>query len=135
MFQRMTDHPADGHFDDVIDRDRLLTNVTLYWLTGTAGSAAQVYFEDITASDWVDDGTPGPTTAPTRRWATGGRGSRPPCRPACWCPGPATSPSGASRNATTVVHWAGTDSGGHFFAMERPDLFVADLRTFFGSLR
>ncbi|GGM24345.1 microsomal epoxide hydrolase [Micromonospora sonchi] len=131
MFQRMTDHPADGHFDDAIDRDRLLTNVSLYWLTGTAGSAAQVYYEDITddGNAWSDDGT----DAAVGDWGTGQR---------------PTVPTGVlvsrSRDVTIrrlaerdhhVVHWAEYDSGGHFFAMERPDLFVADLRTFFGKLR
>ncbi|GAA3753496.1 hypothetical protein GCM10022225_42740 [Plantactinospora mayteni] len=33
------------------------------------------------------------------------------------------------------VHWTEYDRGGHFAAMEEPDLFVADVRTFFGALR
>jgi epoxide hydrolase len=33
-----------------------------------------------------------------------------------------------------VVHWSELDRGGHFFALEQPELFVADLREFFGGL-
>src|SRR5687767_9508834 len=40
-------HPVDALPDAVIDRDRLLTNVMLYWLTGTAGSAARIYYENM----------------------------------------------------------------------------------------
>ncbi|MER5456105.1 epoxide hydrolase family protein [Micromonospora sp. NPDC002389] len=135
MFHRLTDRPADGQLDDVIDRDRLLTNVTLYWLTGTAGSAAQVYYEDITAAGWSDDayGDDASGDDAAGDWGVGER---------------STVPTGVlvsrSRDVTIrrlaerdhhVVHWAEYDTGGHFFALEQPDLFVADLRTFFGALR
>ncbi|WP_431729745.1 alpha/beta fold hydrolase [Verrucosispora sp. TAA-831] len=132
MFHRLTDGPADGHLDDVIDRDRLLTNVTLYWLTGTAGSAAQVYYEDITAATWSGEAY-GDGDGEAGDWGVG-EGT--------------TVPTGVlvsrSRDVTVrrlaerdhhVVHWAEYDTGGHFFALEQPQVFVADLRTFFGALR
>lgn len=56
MFQRLTD-PVDGLPEEAIDRDRLLTEVTLYWLTGTAGSSAQIYFESISAGSWGEEST------------------------------------------------------------------------------
>jgi pimeloyl-ACP methyl ester carboxylesterase len=34
-----------------------------------------------------------------------------------------------------LVHWSDFESGGHFAAMEAPDLFVKDVRAFFRSLR
>jgi hypothetical protein len=34
-----------------------------------------------------------------------------------------------------IVHWSEFDRGGHFAAMEVPDLFVGDVRTFFRNLR
>lgn len=34
-----------------------------------------------------------------------------------------------------VVHWTEYDKGGHFFAMEQPELFVADVRAFFRKVR
>ncbi|TDC41859.1 epoxide hydrolase [Micromonospora sp. KC213] len=120
-FQRLTDHAADGLPDDAVDR--LLTNVTLYWLTGTGGSAAQVYYEDITAASWGD-------AADGREAA--GRGV------------PTGVLVATARDFTVrrlaerdhhVVHWTEYDRGGHFFAMEQPGLFVDDLRAFFRTLR
>ena len=39
------DRPPAEQPEDAIDRDLLLTNVMIYWLTGTAGSAAHTYYE------------------------------------------------------------------------------------------
>ncbi|MGW0435364.1 epoxide hydrolase family protein [Micromonospora sp. NPDC003197] len=114
-FKELTD-PADGLPEDSIDRDRILTDVSLYWLTGTAGSAAQIYYEEITASDWAASQR---GTVPTgvlvsahdvtiRRWA---------------------------ERDHNVVHWTELDRGGHFLAMEAPDLLVNDVREFFRKVR
>jgi pimeloyl-ACP methyl ester carboxylesterase len=54
LFQRLTD-PPEGMPEDAIDRDRILTEVTWYWLTGTAGSSAQVYYESISANPRAED--------------------------------------------------------------------------------
>jgi epoxide hydrolase len=100
--------------EDVVDRDRLLTNVMLYWLTRTAGSAANIYYEGAHAGQW-----PQPSTTPTgvavfaediaiRRYA---------------------------EQANTIVHWSEFDRGGHFAALEAPDLLVGDVRAFFRGLR
>ncbi len=44
---------TDGELpDDAVDRDQMLTNVTLYWLTGTAGSSARLYFETARTGAW-----------------------------------------------------------------------------------
>jgi epoxide hydrolase len=40
-----------------------------------------------------------------------------------------------AETANTIVHWSEFDRGGHFAAMEAPDLLVGDLRQFFGRLR
>jgi pimeloyl-ACP methyl ester carboxylesterase len=37
--------------------------------------------------------------------------------------------------SNNIVHWSDFDRGGHFAAMEAPDLFVADVRAFFRSVR
>ena len=47
--------------EDAVDRDQMLTNVMLYWLTGTAGSSARIYYERAHADYW---GTP-----TGRRWS------------------------------------------------------------------
>ncbi|PZG02728.1 epoxide hydrolase family protein [Micromonospora deserti] len=132
IYHRLTDHPADADFG--IDRDRLLTNATLYWLTGTGGSSAQVYYEDITANAWGDE---------TGQWDDGGTGS------GGWAPtARGTVPTGVlvstakditirrfAEREHTVVHWAEYDRGGHFFATEQPQLFTGDVRDFFRKVR
>ena len=101
--------------EDAVDRDQLLTNVMLYWLTGTAGASARLYYENLHAGSF---GQP-PGTTPTgvavfaedyaiRRY--GERGHH-------------------------IVHWTEFDRGGHFAAMEAPDLLVGDVRSFFRGLR
>lgn len=107
-------HPSTGLPEDSIDRDHMLTDVMLYWLTGTAGSSAQIYYETMHSGNW-----PTPSTVPTgvavfaedvaiRRFAEQGN---------------------------NIVHWSDFDTGGHFAAMETPDLLVGDIRLFFRQLR
>ena len=104
--------------EDAVDRDQLLTNVTIYWLTATAGSSAQIYVE---GADLL------PTAA------------APPSLPPLAVPlGVAVFPHDivlpirrlADRSFPNIVHWTEFDRGGHFAAMEEPDLFVGDLRAF-----
>jgi hypothetical protein len=113
-FKEWTD-PAAELPEDAVDRDQLLTNVTLYWLTNTGGSSAQIYYEGRSA--W---GQPVQRSAvPT---------------------GVAVFPDDFSirrpvEREHTIVHWSEFDRGGHFAAMEVPDLLVGDIRTFFRNLR
>jgi epoxide hydrolase len=100
--------------EDAVDRDRMLANVMLYWLTRTAGSSATIYYEDLHAGGW-----PERSVVPTgvavfaediaiRRYA---------------------------EQSNTIVHWSDFDRGGHFAAMEVPDLLIRDVRQFFAALR
>jgi pimeloyl-ACP methyl ester carboxylesterase len=100
--------------EDSVDRDRILTDVMLYWLTGTAGSAANIYYESVHSGRW-----PTKSTTPTgvavfaediaiRRYA---------------------------EQTNTIVHWSDFDSGGHFAALEAPELLTEDVRVFFRALR
>ena len=59
LFKELTD--SSDVLDDVVDRDQFLTNVTVYWLTGTAGSSARLFKE--TARDPA--GTNEPSAVPT----------------------------------------------------------------------
>jgi pimeloyl-ACP methyl ester carboxylesterase len=104
-----------GSPDEVIGRDRLLDNVMMYWLTGTADSSARLYYENTHSGIWSTD----PVTVPTgvavfaedyaiRRYGERGH---------------------------NIVRWSEFEVGGHFAAMEVPELFTADVRAFFGSLR
>ncbi|MDQ6773869.1 MAG: epoxide hydrolase [Candidatus Dormibacteraeota bacterium] len=113
-FKEWTD-PAAELPDDAVDRDQLLTNVTLYWLTNTAGSSAALYYEG--ASTWGQ--TPERSAVPTG---------------VAVFPGDITLRRIAERDHN-IVHWSEFDRGGHFAAMEAPDLLVGDIREFFRALR
>ena len=109
-------HTKTGIPDDAVDRDDMLTNVMLYWLTGTAGSAARLYYENMhMAPAW---GQP-PATTPTGV--------------AVFAEDIAIRRYG--EQAHNIVHWSDVDQGGHFAAMEAPETLVADVRTFFHGLR
>jgi epoxide hydrolase len=113
-FQEWTD-PAKQLPDQAVNRDQLLTNISLYWFTRSGASAAQFIYEAAHAARaW---GAPSP--APTGM-AVFGEGS-------------------LLRRALDpdhkVEHWSEFDRGGHFPAMEVPDLLVGDIRAFFRRLR
>lgn len=105
--------------EDAVDRDRMLTNVMLYWLTGTKPSSARIYYERAHADYW---GTPPePSTAPTAL-AVFPRDNFLPLRH-------------IADRTNTIVQWREYEQGGHFAAMEQPELLVGDVRTFFRKLR
>jgi epoxide hydrolase len=101
--------------EDAIDRDNMLTNVMLYWLTGTAGSSSRLYYENMHSGAWGQQ----PGTTPTGV--------------AVFAEDVAIRRYGERGN--NIVHWSEFDRGGHFAAMEVPDLLVGDVRAFFRRLR
>ena len=115
-FKEWTD-PAAELPEDAVDRDQLLTNVMLYWFTGTAGSSAGSYYEAAHAGAWG---------AEERSHGADRRGGVP-----RWTP---VDPA-LRRARTHIVHWSEFDRGGHFAAMEAPDLLIGDIRAFFSKLR
>ncbi|MBP2327601.1 pimeloyl-ACP methyl ester carboxylesterase [Kibdelosporangium banguiense] len=99
-----------------IDPEWLLTNISLYWLTGTAGSSARMYYE----------------SQATR------------AKPiACAVPlGVAVFPHelvlparALAEQQHPIAHWTEFDRGGHFPALEVPDLLVPDVQEFFAKRR
>jgi pimeloyl-ACP methyl ester carboxylesterase len=98
-----------------IDRDAILTNVTIFWLTGTAGSAARLYLE-AGAEAWGQ--RPAPSPVPTGV--------------ACF-PGDHAI-RGLAELSNTITHWTRHARGGHFASLQAPDLLVADIREFFRGL-
>jgi pimeloyl-ACP methyl ester carboxylesterase len=113
-FQMWTDGGAVP--DDVIDRDTLLDNVMLYWLPATGASSARLYWESFVRPSL--DLVPVPTGVSVfpkeifrfpRRWV--------------------------ERRFTDLRYWNELDRGGHFAALEQPELFVEELRTFFRLVR
>jgi pimeloyl-ACP methyl ester carboxylesterase len=113
-FKEWTDPRADLP-EDAVDRDQLLTNVSLYWFTGTGASAAQFLYEAAHAGDW-----PGPSDVP-QGWAVFAAADDLVRR--------LIDPDGK------IGHWSEFGRGGHFAAMEAPDLLVQDVRAFFRTLR
>lgn len=102
--------------DGGIDRDLLLTNVSLYWFTGTAGSSANLYWEmahDPTAWAPKEKSTVplgvalGVTDITIRRFA---------------------------EREAPVTHWTELTAGGNFLPAEQPEAYAADVRAFFAAL-
>ncbi len=108
---------CDGDVFGVHDRDRLLANVALYWFTGTAGSAARIYYEFSVADERaVADSVAVPTAGAmfpleiyrcSRRWA---------------------------ESSYNIVQWTEFDRGGHFAALEQPVALLEDIRRFAGTI-
>ena len=116
-FREWTDPgTGSGLPEDAVDRDRMLADVSAYWFTRTAGSSAQLYLEAAAARRGVR-----PSTVPT---------------------GVAVFPRDIARpirrlaeETDRIVRWTEMGRGGHFAAMEEPDLLVEDVRSMFRDLR
>jgi pimeloyl-ACP methyl ester carboxylesterase len=112
-FRAWSDPEADLP-EDAVDLDLLLTNVSLYWFTRTGASAAHFLYDSMHAQDWGEEGA-----APTG-FAVFGRDT-------------------VSRRLMDpderIEHWTEFDRGGHFPAMEVPELLTDDIRSFFRPLR
>jgi pimeloyl-ACP methyl ester carboxylesterase len=115
---------VDGEPVGNLTRDTIVDNITLYWLTGTAASAARSYWEDARAlAAALASGQPPPpvsvpvgfTTFPGEIWAT----------PRSW----------AEIVYPGLAYFNEVDTGGHFAAWEEPQLFTEELRAAFSSLR
>jgi pimeloyl-ACP methyl ester carboxylesterase len=107
---------VDGVVEKKFTKDELLTNITLYWVTQSGTSSARIYYENLRAKPpqkRVEVPTacavfPKEISIPPRRWVE------------------------AQYN---VTRWTEMPRGGHFAAMEEPDLLVDDVRAFFRTLR
>jgi pimeloyl-ACP methyl ester carboxylesterase len=116
-FKEWTD-PAAELPEDAVGRDHMLTNVSIYWYTNTAGASANLYYENFHDPN---------AFAPKER---------------------GTVPTGVAVSLTqdvairrlaerdhNVTHWTEFERGGHFLAMENPEGLIGDMRTFFRGLR
>jgi pimeloyl-ACP methyl ester carboxylesterase len=109
-----------GDIRNAIAWDALLTNISLYWFTATIGSSVRLYRENALAlasgAEPKFTGSTVPAGAaiyPAEMW-------RP---PKAWV-----------ERQYNLVHWFEAERGGHFAAMEQPDLFASDLWRFKQSL-
>ncbi|MEX2048040.1 MAG: epoxide hydrolase [Gemmatimonadota bacterium] len=114
-FHGWTDH--DGDLEQAVPRDKLLANVTLYWVTGSITSSTRIYYESrhtpaVRPVAYVQV----PTAAaifPKEIYFT----------PRAW-----------AESRYNIVRWTVMPRGGHFAALEEPDLLLDDVRAFFSEL-
>lgn len=100
-----------------LTRDEMLDDITLYWLTNTAISSAQLYWENNANNfNAVDIAIPAAVTVfPGEIYRA----------PRSW----------AERSYHHLVYFNEVDKGGHFAAWEEPELFSVEVRAAFRSLR
>jgi pimeloyl-ACP methyl ester carboxylesterase len=113
-FHAWTD--CDGHPENAVARDILLDNVMLYWLPATGASSGRLYWESFYDQEFAPIDVPtGCSIFPkeifrlSERWARTRFGD--------------------------LRHFRELDRGGHFAALEQPDVFVDEVRTFFRTVR
>jgi pimeloyl-ACP methyl ester carboxylesterase len=111
---------CDGDIESRFSKDDLLINLTIYWATETINSSTRMYFENypltggsFEKSDKITIPTAGAIfphdiSTPPREWA---------------------------ERSYNIVHWTEMPKGGHFAAMEEPEMLVNDIRDFFRPLR
>jgi microsomal epoxide hydrolase len=108
-----------GDVESVFTRDELLTNLTVYWTTGTINSSMRLYYEmgksgKLPFADGRIEVPTGVALFPKELYNA----------PRAW-----------AEHYYDVRHWTVFPEGGHFAAMERPDALAEDLRRFFQPLR
>ena len=117
-FYAWTDCEKDGikHPENVLSKDELLDNVMMYWLNNTAASSARLYWESFNKPNLDPIDMPvGCSIFPkeifrcSRRWA--------------------------EKRFSNLVHWNELERGGHFAALELPEVFLQEVRGCFKSLR
>ena len=114
----LVEQVLQGHLASDLTRDDLLDNITLYWLTNTGVSTARLYWENKAAFfdakpitiPYAISVFPDELYQAPRSWAE----------------------RAYPRN---LIHYNRLDRGGHFAAWEQPDLFAAEMRDSFRTLR
>jgi pimeloyl-ACP methyl ester carboxylesterase len=107
---------CNGDPATIFSQDELLDNITLYWLTNSGASSARLYWESMGAFRPMHvtlpvgfTQFPKEITHPARKWA--------------------------DLIFPDIIHWKKADRGGHFAALEQPEILVEELRTCFRHLR
>ncbi|MGN6378693.1 MAG: alpha/beta fold hydrolase, partial [Gaiellales bacterium] len=114
----LVEKALEGHLQSALTRDDILDNVTLYWLTNTGVSAARLYWENKAG---FFDAKPitipyAMTVFPDELYQA----------PRSWA---------ERAYPHNLIYYNKVDRGGHFAAWEQPDLFAAEMRAAFRSLR
>jgi pimeloyl-ACP methyl ester carboxylesterase len=108
-----------GDVESVFSREDLLTNVMIYWVTESATSSARLYYESRQRPL---------SLSPSNR-------VEPPVAVALFPKEIAMPPKTLAERGLNIVRWTLMPKGGHFAAMEQPELLAKDLREFFRPLR
>src|SRR5215212_4226720 len=131
---------CDGDVEKRFSKDELLTNLTIYWTTETIGSSFRIY------RDWALGAESNPYAWESREEVPRGVASKPLTRderigmPSAVALFPADPPAGmprewAERSYSDLRRFSRMPRGGHFPAMEEPELLAEDIRSFFRPLR
>jgi pimeloyl-ACP methyl ester carboxylesterase len=108
---------SGGDAERSLTKDEMLDDITLYWLTNSAISSAQLYWENNANNfNAVDISTPAAITVFPGEIYRAPRG---------W----------AERSYHNLIYFNEVDKGGHFAAWEEPELFSREIRAAFRSLR
>lgn len=110
---------CDGDVEKRFTKDELLTLITLYWVTGTINSANRLYYERSHTA--ASENAPGKSAVPTAI--------------ARFPQDILPAPREWAERWFNVQQWTAMPSGGHFAALEEPDLLAEDIRTFFRDLK
>jgi len=108
---------SGGEPERALTKDEMLDDISLYWLTDTAASAARLYWENNANNfNAVDISLPAAVTVfPGEIYRA----------PRSW----------AERSYHNLIYWHEADKGGHFAAWEQPELFASEVRAAFRPLR
>jgi pimeloyl-ACP methyl ester carboxylesterase len=125
---------CEGEIERVITKDELLCNIAVYWFTRSITSSTRIYYETFnyetfnceTFNDETFNGGDLPIRNQRIEVPTG-------C--AIFPKEPIRFPRAWVERSYAVTHWSEMERGGHFAALEQPELFVEDLRAFFRGLR
>jgi len=129
----MLDHDTDSYYKisrafldkqpaGHLTRDRIVDNITLYWLTGTGASAAREYWETGQAAALTAGQAPPQVSVPVGFTTFPGEIFR---APRSW----------VEKVYPSLSYFHEVDRGGHFAAWEEPELFATEIRAAFKSLR
>ena len=104
-----------GEVESLLTRDEMLDNIMLYWLPNAGAGSARMYWESMSAVDLQVEIPAGVSmfwndiTPIPREWA--------------------------ERSFSNIVYWNDVEHGGHFAALEQPELFMDELRKCFRNFR
>jgi len=110
---------CDGDVERRYTKDDLLTNVMIYWITQSITSSTRLYYESMHSGRFAPASDP--ITVPTGAAIFPREIIRPPRK---W-----------AEAAFNITRWTEMPSGGHFAALEEPELLVEDIRAFYRDLR